>query len=322
MPSRSLEPLLSRDEVQAIIQNSKVARHQGLRSEPEPVDLLASDRSVQQMLPALTAGFVRTAELLRKVLTATLRTKIEVQAMTAEILTGRGLARVTEKAACMLALSTTVQGTSRGYSVFTVDANCVYSIVERLFGAASGKAPTVPARVITPLEKKMVMRTLEPAVQGLKDTMEPKASFGFSLNHVETSLELVPGFSPDVTILHVPFSVRIADTPCTLSLAIQTQALEPLKPTLCAPLGESNETSEDMPNLVSKIPLSLSVELGRAKISLRQLIKLEPGMVFSLNRHPNEELPVYVEGVAKFFGFPVHDAGALGLEITRSSKNG
>lgn len=322
MPSRNLEPLLSRDEVQAIIQNSKVARHQGLRSEPEPVDLLASDRSVQQMLPALSAGFVRTAELLRKVLTATLRTKIEVNTMAPEILTGRGLARVTQNSACMLAMTTQVQGSPRGYSVLTVDANCAYSVVERLFGAASGKKPTVPQRVVTPLEKRMVHRTLEPVVDGLKHTMEPKEAFVFAVERVETALELIPGFSPDVTLLHVPFAVRIADIACTLTLAVQTQALDPLKPLLCAPLAESSQDCQEMPSLVPKIPLSVSVELGRTRVTLRQLIELEPGMVFALNRHPNEELPVYVEGVTKFYGYPVHDSGALGLEITRSLQNG
>lgn len=322
MPSRELEPLLSRDEVQAIIQNSQVARHQGMRSEPEPVDLLANDRSVQMMLPALSAGFVRTADLLRKILTATLRTKIEVKALTPEILTGRGLSRVTQDSACMLALSTQVLESPRGFSILTVDANCAYCIVERLFGAASEKAPTIPNRGVTALEKRMVRRTLIPVVEGLKHTMEPKESFDFAVNRVETALELIPGFSPDVTILHVPFSLRIAQTNCVITLAVQTQALDPLKPLLCAPLAESSQTSHDMPGLVHKLPLSLSVELGRTRVTLRQLIELEPGMVFALNRHPNDELPVYVEGVTKFYGYPVHDSGALGLEITRSLKNG
>lgn len=242
--------------------------------------------------------------------------------MTPEILTGRGLARISEDCACMLALSTNVMGSQRGYSVMTIDPKSAYCIVERLFGAANGKKPTVPDRGITPLEKRMVRLTLSPVVEGLKQTMEPKDAFGFEVDRVETSLELVPGFSPDVTILHVPFAIRIADTPGTISLAVQTQALDPLKPTLCAPLAESSESSDEMPNLVHKIPLSLSVELGRTRVTLRQLIELEPGMVFALNRHPNEELPVYVEGVTKFYGYPVHDSGALGLEITRSLDNG
>lgn len=274
------------------------------------------------MLPSLGAGFIRTADLLRKVLTAALRTKIEVNALTPEIMTGRGLSRITERCACMVALRSQVKGSPRGYSIMSVDPNLAYCIVERVFGAASGQTPTVPKRAATTLEKKILLRTLGPAIDGLHGTMEPKEAFDFAADRIETNLGLVPGFSPDVTVLHVPFDLRIGDTPASISLAIQTQALDPLKPLLCAPLAESCEVSNEMPNLVHRIPLSLSVELGRARITLRQLIDLEPGMVFSLNRHPSDELPVYVEGVTKFYGYPVHDSGALGLEITRSQQNG
>lgn len=318
MARKSIEPLLSRDEVQAILETSKVARHQGLRSEPEPIDLLASDRSVQQMLPALHAGFVRLSEQLRKVLTSTMRMKVEVQGQTPEIMTGRGLARFTAQSACMIALHTRVRGIDKGYTVLTIDPVLAYSIVERVFGGASSSSPFIAQRPPTALEQRVILRILSSAVTALQDTLEPQGAFEFRIDRVESSLELVPGFTPDITLLHIPFSLRMGQENALLTVAMLTDALDPLKAQLCAPLHESTHESQDMPQLVPRIPVSLSVELGRTKLTLRQIMGLQKGMTFALDRHPSDELPVQVEGVVKFFGYPVHDNGALGLEITRS----
>jgi flagellar motor switch protein FliM len=68
---------------------------------------------------------------------------------------------------------------------------------------------------------------------------------------------------------------------------------------------------------MDSVPVTLSVELGTTAMSVRDVLALQPGQVLKLSRHRTEELPVKVEGVPKFFGMPVHEDGAIGIEITR-----
>ena len=311
---QNVEPVLTRTEVEAILEASRQDAGGGLRSQAESIDLLAGDRYIQQMIPTLQRGHVRLAESLRKVFTSVLRSKAEVRDETPEVLTGRGLGRVAEHAACLLALRTRVEGEDLGFSMLAMDRSLTFALVERLFGGA-GAAEEAISRPLTPLERRVLLHSLMPVVEGLNETLEPRRTFLFGADRVECNLELIPGFSPDVTVLHVPFTMTVDDRLASLSLALPARVLEPLRATLCATPVPSQRG--EMAGIVRRTPVELEVELGRARTTLRQVINLQVGTVLRLDRHPNEELPVRIAGMTKFQGLPVHDDGALAVEITR-----
>ncbi|TPV95487.1 MAG: hypothetical protein B7733_09550 [Myxococcales bacterium FL481] len=319
--SRDLpEPILSPDQVRELLETKSSRRHEGIRSAPEAIDLLANDRHLQAMVPALAVGYTRTADSFRKILTAVLRRKTEVRDEAPEVLTGRGLSRVTSRAACMFALRTTVLGKDRGYAILALDPIITYSVIERMFGGV-GSEPNIPVdRPPTTLERRLLLRSMAPLIEALDHTLEPAEAFHFHAEHIEAQLDLVPGFSPDTSVLHVPFTMTLGDQLSSMSLAIPSSVLEPLRDVLSGPEPEpGSHHAGDMPDIVKRTPVTLAVELGSTWMRLRDVLSLSPGMTIRLDRHPAEELPVSVEGVTKFHGFPVHDQGAIALEITRRS---
>jgi len=312
------EPILTPTEVEAILEASRSAvAANGVSTQAESVDLLASDRYLQLLIPALEVGHVRLAESLRKVFTSLLRKKTEVHHESPEIMTGRGLSRVADNAACLLGLRTYVAGEDRGYSVLALDAALTYVLVARLFGGAAAKDATTPQRSLTPLERRVLLSSLDPIVDALNQTLEPRGTFMFAPHRVECTLDLVPGFAPDVTVLHVPFTMNADGNLASISLALPASALEPLRAQLNVLPEPPEAAHREMVQLVRRTPVRLDVELGRARIGLRQLTQLTVGMVLRLDRHPSEELPVQIAGVTKFHGVPVHDDGALAIEISR-----
>ncbi|MEE9384476.1 MAG: FliM/FliN family flagellar motor switch protein [Nannocystaceae bacterium] len=313
------EQILSADEVQAILESSVSARHQGIRSSPEAIDLLAHDRHIQLMIPTLEVGYVRAAESFRKVLTSVLRNKMEVRYESPEVLTGRGLSRVTENAACLFALRTSVLGQGRGYTILALDPVITYSVIERMFGG-TGRGTDLPDELApTALERRLLLRSMAPIISTLNQTLEPSDCFRFVPEKIESQLDLVPGFNPDTNVLHVSFTITIGDQLASMSLAMPSHVLEPLRALLGAD-PEAQDSRSEMPAIVRRTPVTLTVELGSTAMRLGDLLALKPGMTIRLNRHPAEELPVNIEGVTKFHGFPVHDQGAIALEITRSSE--
>ena len=90
-------------------------------------------------------------------------------------------------------------------------------------------------------------------------------------------------------------SIPAARRPGTRSVPIFRKAeFDPLAP---------EEKEEDIPNidLVLDIPLKLSVVLGNTGISLRDLIEIKPGAIFSLEKSAGEPVELFVN--QKFVGY-------------------
>ena len=283
----------------------------------ESIDLLASDRYIQTMIPALSVGYVRLAENLRKILTSILRVKAEVQDEKPEIMTGRGLVRVAQHAGCMLGLTTRVHGEVQGSSILCIDRRLTSALVDRLFGGDSEGESSEISRSLTALERRVLQRALQPVVDALNETLEPRGTFHFETHCIECNLDLVTGFTPDVTVLHVPITMQLNDRLASMSVAFPGSVLEPLRG-MFGGTPEASQGSAVMQDIVRRTPVDLEVELGRAQIGLRKLSQLEVGQVLKLERHPSEELPVKISGITKFHGLPVADGGALAIEITRT----
>ena len=308
-------PILSPTEVEELLESTEVAR-QGVPA--ESIDLLASDRFIQMMIPSLTVGYVRLAETLRKILTSLLRVKAEVHDETPEVLTGRGLMRVAEHAGCMLGLSTRVHGQVHGASILCIDRRLTSALIDRLFGGETESSSSDIDRPLTALERRVLQRALQPVVDALNETLEPRDTFHFETSCIECNLDLVKGFTPDVTVLHVPITMQLGERLASMSLALPGAVLEPIRGLFAANVEQTADASM-MRDIVCRTPVQLEVELGRASIGLRKLSRLEVGQVLKLDRHPSEELPINISGMTKFHGLPVSDSGALAIEITRTS---
>lgn len=321
-----IEPILSKEEVAALLENaqSRNGGHPGARSplgvalQAEPVDLLADDRALRLLVPPLQVGFARLAESLRRILTSVLRSKVEIRDETPEILTGRGLISVAEKASCLLVLRLSIPGYDSQFAVLALDPVFTFSVIERLFGGG-GSAPQMPeGRSPTALERRMLTRAMQPVVDALNVNLEPPSFFRFEVVGAEGRLDLVPGYTPDTTSLHIPFTMTIGDRLASLALMLPAPALEQLRGRIGVPKADSNAAAA-MPDIMRDVSVAVSVELGTVRLTLRQILSLKPGTVLALDRNRSDDLPVLIEGRPKFIGSPVQDDGAIAIEITRRS---
>lgn len=309
-----LEPILSRDEILALLpENSRSAGRP--RTQAVGIDLLADDRHLRQLVPGLQVGFARLAESLRRVLTSVLRSKVEVHEEPPEVLSGRGLVAIAQRAACLIALRVTPPEGAGGYAVLALDPVFTFSVIERLFGGGGGPPQTPSGRSPTSLERRMLVRALAPFFEALNGTLEPPGWFQCSVHGVESRLDLVPGYTPDTTALYIPFTLSIGTQIASFSLAIPAPILEPLRGRWASDALEA--CAPTMPMLVREVPVDVSVVLGRATMSLRQLVRLEIGTMLTLDNGRGEELQIEIEGLTKWAGHPVQQDGMVAVEITR-----
>jgi flagellar motor switch protein FliM len=316
-----LEPILSASEVEALLQanvgHERGRRSTALRLEAESVDLIASDRFVRLLLPTLRVGYARMTTSLRRIFTSVLRQKVEVTEAEPELLSGRGLGSAARNAGALVVVAMATEGQPLAHGVIALDPALTFAIIERMFGG--GGEPRPPSeRPLTTLEAHMLARAVAPVVEAIERDQDPRGHMRLRVRGIEGRLELVPGLNPDVTVIHVPFTLAMADRLASLSLAFPAQVFEGLRPTVYGGPLES-EVPGGIQRTIGAVPVGVSVELGRAFVPLRELLALQVGQVIKLDRPRAEALPVRVEGVVKFHGAPVHQDGAIAVEIVRRS---
>lgn len=76
--------------------------------------------------------------------------------------------------------------------------------------------------------------------------------------------------------------------------------------------------TEARPNLdvIMDVPVTLSLEVGRAQMSVGRLLRLTPGSVVELDRNAGEPLDVYVNGALVAHGEIVVVNDKFGIRLT------
>lgn len=97
-------------------------------------------------------------------------------------------------------------------------------------------------------------------------------------------------------------TIRLAGRPEMLAgaLAHADRAAAPV-----APVGE----------ILGGVPAEVVVELGVARLTMAELLALEPGAVITIDRLVDDPVPVSVAGIVKAHGKPIVDRGAIAVEI-------
>ena len=92
---------------------------------------------------------------------------------------------------------------------------------------------------------------------------------------------------------------------------------EPLRTTSPAPtLPASSSTPVMNLNMVLDIPVQLSVELGRTKVPIKQVLQLKPGSIVELDSVAGEPVDVLVNGYLIAQGEVVVVNGKFGIRLT------
>ena len=69
-------------------------------------------------------------------------------------------------------------------------------------------------------------------------------------------------------------------------------------------------------NLVKDIPVTLSIELGRARMTLKELLELDQGAVVELDRMVDEPMDILVNGTLVAHGEVVVIDDTFGVRLT------
>ena len=108
-----------------------------------------------------------------------------------------------------------------------------------------------------------------------------------------------------------------ADDDWAAALAEQTAAARPAAQTVFQPLaGDSADAAKTDIDLIMDVPVQLTVELGRTKLTIKNLLQLGQGSVVELDGLAGEPMDIFVNGYLIAQGEVVVVDDKYGIRLT------
>lgn len=179
----------------------------------------------------------------------------------------------------------------QGTSMITMSQSIAFAIVDRLLGG-QGEIYEVD-REYTDIEVSLLQRVIRDMCTLLKDAWSNVYEIKPNFLRLESNSRQSQLVSPNETVVIIVLKVKIKDVEGDVSFCMPYEILEPVLEHLntrywfTARRSSDEEKRTNKRSLVTKvnsIPLELKVVLGRSRVTLKDIMDLQPGDVITLDQ--------------------------------------
>ncbi len=217
-----------------------------------------------------------------------------------------------------------IDGTD-GNGILEISPQLALTIVERLLGGSAEIQPK--PRTITPIEQAVVRGIVEHALSDLRNAWRSVAELSFKYQRLEMEADFVQVAPSSEIVVVVSFDVNIGIHTYLMNLCFPTFALEDV----LARLNRQQVTTSVIRQSPARIKentailkqqmattfLPIVVELGKAGITVQELLTLKVGDVIKLRKKINQEVEISIAGRKKLAGRPGSVDGRKAVRVTR-----
>jgi flagellar motor switch protein FliM len=267
-----------------------------------PIDLLKPNRLSRDQMRALERLFEGMAKGMAATISEKLRTDVQCDCVAVEQIRFQGWMGLISDPAAIYVLK---MPPFEPPVLFTATASLLYGAVDRILGG-SGRVQRVP-KDFTAAEYTVADAFVGPCLDVVCRGLEDVLALTWSVQGRFCNPSLAQILPSQDVVLSVHFQTSGDALIGDLRLVIPYTALEPHLMSLEREPGARFKKppgghKEALTRAVGVVPLELSVQLGEAAISLRQLLALRKGDVVPLDRRVGEPLFAPVQGRKKFSG--------------------
>jgi flagellar motor switch protein FliM len=270
------------------------------------LDLARPERSLRGELPGLDLVLERFARGLPAALRACLGAAPDAAVTEVELVR---FARVVETLARPASLQLLRLAPLRGHALLVVPAPLAAAALEVAFGGSRGRQTPLEGREPSAIELRALERLGARVVQELVAAWRPVAALEGAVVRSETD-PAYAGVGPGELVVQVAVRLGLDGVELGLALCVPWAALDPVRARLGAGPGREAAAvaegawSEPLRALLGETELELTAELGRRRLSVRQVLALRVGDVLPLGTGREGPVVVRVEGRPRFLGAP------------------
>lgn len=215
--------------------------------------------------------------------------------------------------------------TTDGKGILEISPQLALTIIERLLG---GSADTQPkARTITAIEQAVIRSIIEHELTDLRNAWRSITDINFKYERLEMEADFVQIAPSSEIVVVVSFDVNIGVHTYLMNLCFPTFALEDVLARLnrqqvtTSAIRQSpqrmKENMEVLSQQISTTFLPIVAELGKAAITVKELLELQVGDVIKLKKRVNQEIEVSIAGRRKFAARPGSVEGKKAVRVVR-----
>lgn len=205
-----------------------------------------------------------------------------------------------------------------GSAVLEISPELTFLILDRLLGGM-GDQPT-KVRDLTEIESVIIRKVAERILMAFRQAWSEIYDIEPTIESLETNPQLLQVVPPNEIVAIATLEVRIGESTGAMSVCLPYLTLESIMPKLTRQVWFSakfeNKDIDTQGNSkirenISRVNLPVQIELGRAKISIKDLLDLKPGDSIKLDTPANNDIRVLVNGKFKFYAQP----GVIGKRL-------
>lgn len=212
-----------------------------------------------------------------------------------------------------------------GQAVLELEFQLIFTMVDRLLG---GPGRGINRTNLSDIEKPLVRQMVERMFTALKSAWEGIVIINPGIEAMETSAQFVQIAPPSDIVVTILFEVKIGNSRGAMSICIPYLVLKPITAKLSAQkwfVSNSRKQGGTSRKLVSYHTLQSNidcvVELGKAHISMREMLALKVGDVVTLDRKKDDPLVFKVAKTPKFEVQPGTKGKQLAFTVTDTIEN-
>jgi len=192
-----------------------------------------------------------------------------------------------------------------GNAALEINPSIVFPIIDKLLGGPG--QPLAEIREISDIEYRVIDGVIKRALRDLQEAWAQAIDIEIAVIESETSPQLIQIAAPNEPVVLVTFEIKIGELSGMMNLCIPSRILEPEIHRFTqdwysvSASSRPDEVGLWVDELLNEIPLPVAVFLGKSKLTVKDLVELEPGDVVILENRTYTHLTVEVKGVPKFF---------------------
>jgi flagellar motor switch protein FliM len=214
----------------------------------------------------------------------------------------------------------------KGAALISIDSTLVMSLVDSILGGTGSAKVPLAGRMFTAIELRLMEKIIGDMLQDLEKAWAPLYQCHMSLLRMEMNPRLISIVPPEYQIVTMSLKLQIEDISGNVLFAVPYMTIDPIKDKLKTgmqfdlmaidPLWSSRLSAE-----LLEAPMEATVEMGNARISLRELLDLTAGDTIMLDKACSSDMLVKVEGIPKYFCIPGIRHGNKAIQISKICSN-
>jgi len=318
-----MSQVLSQEEVDALLKgvsDGEIETEQEEAHDPSEIrqyDLTGQDRVIDQRMPTLEMATEKFTRIFRSTLSSLLKKIVTTSGVSVSVVKYANFIKTIPVPASLHVFQMKPLG---GSSLLVIEPQVAFTLVDLIFGGSGRETFKVEGRDFTLIENNLIKRVALNALSDFEKVWEAIIEIDIVYQRSETNPQFVQLVTPDEIVVIMQFELDMGFSSGEMTFCIPYSTIEPIRDKLH--VTYQTEVLEVDKKWVGKFAerlktsqVTLSVELGQARLSGREVVNLKRGDVIPLERYYRDNLDVYVEDVLKFKGQPGSYKGNQAVEI-------